>query len=437
VQTRLQTLSPGSGSRMAMGRVWATLIVAQVALTVTLLPASMFHAWTALRFRIGDLGFASGEFLTAQLMLDRTTAAPGDDGEREFTARFAALHRELDRRVHEDVTVSDVTFSMAGVGEERAVVLEIEGHPPPIDPVDYNVVAGTKRGHLVWFNRVAINFFDAFHVPVIMGRGLQTFDAGLTRPTTGVLVSRTLVDSLFSGANPLGTRVRYVGRSREAAERDVVLDRWYEIVGVVPDFPTMRSLDRTAASRVYHAAAFGDIQPAELAIRIRTADPSAFAGTLREIGASVDPNLQLRDIATAESVFKREEGLMRLIGITVTMVMLSVIVLAAAGMYALMAFTVAQRRREIGIRAALGANRHRLLAGIFARALGQIAAGVVVGLAGAFALEGVFEGEMFQGRGAVLVPLVILVMAVVGTIAIAAPARRGLSIQPTEALREE
>ncbi len=437
VHTRLQTLSPGSGSRMAMGRVWATLIVAQVALTVTLLPAAMFHAWTALRFRTGDVGFASRDVLTTQLVLDRTTAAPTADGDREFTGRFAALQRELDRRLREDATVSDVTFSMTGVGEERALVLEIEGQPPPIDPADYNIVAGTKRGHLVRFNRVAPNFFDAFDVPVIMGRGLQSSDADPGGPVPGVVVNRMLVETLLGGANPLGTRVRYIGRSREAAERDVVLDRWYEIVGVVPDFPAMQSLDTTPESRLYHPAAFGDVQPAEIAIRIRGTDPTTFAGKLREIGASVDPDLQLRDIATIESILKREQGLMRLIGTTVALVMLSVIVLAAAGIYALMSFTVAQRRREIGIRAALGANRNRLLAGIFARALAQIATGVAVGGAGALALESVLESELLQGQGIVLVPLVMLVMAIVGMIAAAGPARRGLSIQPTEALREE
>ena len=435
VHIRLQTLSPGSGSRMVMGKVWAALIVAQVALTVMVLPASMFHAWTALRFRTGDPGYAAREFLTAQLVLDRETAAPTADGNREFTARFATIHRELDRRVREAATVSEVTFSMAAVGEERAVVLEIEGQPAPLDPVGYGIAAGTKRGHLVWFNRVATNFFDAFDVPVIMGRGLQASDAGLE--ASAVLVNRTLVDTLFGGASPLGARVRYVGRSGEARERDVVLDRWYEIVGVVPDFPTTRSLDPRPMGRLYHAAAFGDVQPAEIAMRIRGADPTAFADPLREIGASVDPNLQVRDIVTADSLIMREQGLMRLVGTAIVIVMLSVIVLAAAGIYALMSFTVAQRRREIGIRAALGANRNRLLAGIFARALGQITAGVAVGLVGAFALETVLEGEMFQGQGIVLIPLVMLVMAIVGTIAVAGPARRGLSIQPTEALREE
>lgn len=439
VLTRLQTLSAGSGSRMQMGRVWTTLIVAQVAFTVAVLPTAMFHAWTALRFRTGDAGFASAEFLTAQLMLDRTAFAPTDDGEREFTARFAATHRQLERRLEEEAVISDVTFSMADAGDELAAVAEIEGREPPADLVDYNIVDGTKRGHLVRFNRIATDFFDAFEVPVIMGRGFQASDTGIAAARTiqGVLVNRTLVDTLLGGANPLGTRIRYVGRSHEADERDVVLDRWYEIVGVVPDFPTTRTLDVERVSRVYHAAAFGDVYPAELAVRVRSHDASTFAGQLRETSAAVDPNLQLRGVYTAEWVLKREQGFMRLIGVTVMLVMLSVIVLSAAGIYAMMAFTVARRRREIGIRAALGADRNRILAGIFSRVLAQLALGAAAGLLGAIGLEQLLEGEMFQRQGAVIVPVVVLLMTTVGVLAAIGPARQGLRIQPTEALREE
>jgi ABC-type antimicrobial peptide transport system permease subunit len=163
----------------------------------------------------------------------------------------------------------------------------------------------------------------------------------------------------------------------------------------------------------------------------------AFANTFRDISAAVDPNLQLRDIATAEIELKREQGLMRLIGVTVVIVMLSVVGLAAAGMYALMSFTVARRRREIGIRAALGADRNRLLAGIFSRALAQLGTGAAAGLLGAFALDQIMEGEMIQRQGAVILPIVALMMIAVGLAAALGPARAGLKIQPIEALREE
>jgi predicted permease len=451
VHTGLQTLSPGSGSRMQMGGVWTTLVVAQVAATVAIMPTAIVLSWWMMQFRTGDPGFASSEFVTAQLLADRATEAPGDAGERAFTHRLAIAHGELDRRLREESRVAEVTFSMAGAGEERAMVLEVEGRDAPLDAVDYNIVEGSRRGHLVRFNRVAINFFEAYEVPVTMGRTFMASDTGRgdttqgVHPTAqsprgggpeGVLVNRTLVDLVFDGANPLGTRIRYVGRSREADARDVVLDRWYEIVGVVADFP-VSSVDSEREGRIYHAAAFGDVYPVDLAVRIRGTDPMAFAGTFRDISVAVEPNLQLRDITTAAIVFERERGFMHLIGITVIIVMLSVVGLASAGMYALMSFTVSRRRREIGIRAALGANRNRILAGIFSRVIGQLAAGVAVGLLLAVALEQVIEGDAFQGYGAVLLPVVILTMTIVGVLAAIGPARRGLSIQPTEALREE
>jgi predicted permease len=438
VQAGLQTLSPGSGSRMQMGRVWTALIVAQVAFTAALLPTAIFLTWMVSPLRWGPPPFASREFLVAQLTSDRTTEAPTADGEREFTDRLALLHRELDRRLREDSRVSDVTFSMIGIGDERAAVLEIEGREAPIDPVDYNIVEGSKRGRLVRFNRVAPNFFEAYEVPVIMGRTFMPSDAGSADATTpGVLVNRGFVDEVFGGANPLGVRIRYVGRSREANARDLQLQRWYEIVGVVPDFPNESSLENEREGRVYHAANLGDVYPATLSVRVRDRDPMAFADTFRAISTAVDPRLQLHDIASTQMMIERGRGMMRLIGATITIVMGSVIALAAAGMYALMSFTVARRRREIGIRAALGADRNRLLAGIFARVFAQLGAGAILGLLIAVALERVIEGQMFQGQGAVVLPAVIVVLTTVGVLAALGPARKGLSIQPIEALRDE
>ena len=430
VQARLQTLSAGGGARMQMGPLWTTLIVAQVALTVTVLPAAMFFTWDGLRLRPTTAGFASGQFVSATLTHDRSSEPATSPGDAAFLSRFAAEHAELDKALRANPAVVDVTYSLVSAGEELAMVLSAEDRPLPADPADYNIVDGTKAGHLVRYNRVATNFFDAFDVPIVLGRGFTAADLG----TDHVIVDRRLADNVFGGGNPLGRRVKYVGHSREAGFDAMALDRWFEIVGVVPGFPD-NALD--AEPQVYHPASYGDIHPVRIGVRVRAADPASFTNTLRNLAATVNPNLQLREITTIEMIVKQEQGLFRMIGFTVGLVMMSVIALSAAGIYALMSFTVAKRRREIGIRAALGADRNRLLIGIFSRALAQVGAGVAIGMIGAFGLEQILEGEMLQGFGVVILPVVALVMTVTGVLATIGPARQGLGIQPIEALRDE
>lgn len=208
-------------------------------------------------------------------------------------------------------------------------------------------------------------------------------------------------------------------------------------MGVVPDFPPAADDRRDAIGRVYHPVGPGDLRSAMLAVRVRGTHPGRFGSKLREITAAVDPDLQLRNVSYFMEAAQREQGLMRLIGVTLIGITLSVVVLSGAGIYALMSFTVARRRKEIGIRSALGADPRRILSGIFSRALAQLGAGALLGLLGAVGLEQLLEGETLQGHGAVILPLVAALMTIVGLIAAYAPARRGLSIEPTEALREE
>ena len=434
VHTRLQTLSPGSGSRMQMGRLWTALIVAQVAVTVALLPMATYFAWSSLRLQSGG-GYATAEFLSASPSLDRTAAPTTEAGDKAFAARYGDALAEIERRLKDDSRVREVTFSLTSPGRELAVVLEAEGVPQPVDAVDDNI-EGTKRGTLVRFNCVTANFFSAFDVPVSIGRGLTAADASADAAgvTPGVLVSRGLVDQVFSGANPLGRRIKYVG---EAPSRNVVLERWYEIVGVVPDFPVPGSFDDESEGRVYHAVAAGDLYPARLNVRVRTGDPAALADPLRDLSASIDPGVLLLDVSTAEIAFKQAQGMMRLIGVSLALVILSVILLSSAGIYSLMSFTVARRRREIGIRAALGANRNRILVGIFSRVLAQLGAGAVLGLIAAVGLEQILEGDMVRNYRAMLLPLVVVLMMTIGVIAAIGPVRQGLRIQPIEALRDE
>ena len=129
--------------------------------------------------------------------------------------------------------------------------------------------------------------------------------------------------------------------------------------------------------------------------------------------------------------------MIRLVALAVSLVLLTVLLFSAAGVYSLMSFTVAQRRREIGIRAALGASSMGLLRSVFSRVAVQVAIGVVLGAIGAMAIAPASEGAVLAGRLAIVTPAIALTMVVVGVVAAYGPARRSLRIQPTEALRGE
>jgi ABC-type antimicrobial peptide transport system permease subunit len=167
-------------------------------------------------------------------------------------------------------------------------------------------------------------------------------------------------------------------------------------------------------------------------VRVRGADASGYIRRLRAVALETNAALQIEDPITMDEAGRQMKSMMRTVALGVLVVTLSVILLSAAGIYAMMSFTVARRRREIGIRAALGAPPAQLLRAVFSRAAMQLSVGVLVGLALAAVIDLGLEG----GYTALLAPVAVL-MLMVGMLAAAGPARRGLRIQPIEALRED
>jgi ABC-type antimicrobial peptide transport system permease subunit len=170
-------------------------------------------------------------------------------------------------------------------------------------------------------------------------------------------------------------------------------------------------------------------------VRFAGAVPSTFVNRFRHIGAEVDPALQLTNVGVLSDRLDELRAVMRSVAWTIALLTASVLLLSAAGIYALMSFTVAQRTREIGIRTALGAPPRRLVLSVCGRAAWQIVAGVVVGSvlsAGAFIAIGV--GVV---RAMPLLLGVAAIMAVVALLATLGPARRGVRIPAMEALRAE
>jgi putative ABC transport system permease protein len=208
--------------------------------------------------------------------------------------------------------------------------------------------------------------------------------------------------------------------------------RWYEVVGVVGNLPVT-----TDAGVAYHAAAPGQVHPAHLQLRLR-GGPAGLAARLRDVAARVDPTLHVEEVRTLAEIYREKRFGDNLGAIIVGSVTGSVLLLSAAGLYALMAFTVAQRRREIGIRSALGAQPGHLVAAVFRRAFWQIGAGSAAGMLAAYLAGRYVPIEQIGGLPIPgILPGAAAFMLLVGVLASLGPARRGLRIDPTEALRSE
>jgi putative ABC transport system permease protein len=173
------------------------------------------------------------------------------------------------------------------------------------------------------------------------------------------------------------------------------------------------------------------VPAAEVNLAVRVRDPEAFATRLRAVAAEVDPTIRLTDVQPLTNVGGGEAKANWALTSVAWLVGFIVLLLSATGIHALMAFTVARRTREIGIRAALGASQGRIVVGIFSRAFLQISGGILAGSALAALL----------GLGSMRQVLLLLaadgIMLVVGLTACAVPLRRALRIEPTEALRSE
>jgi hypothetical protein len=399
-----------------LGKAWTAVVVAQVALSVAVLPMSVEFAWDTLRPAFLGPGFRADEFLTARLsMVAREAPAAAAE-------RFSVLRAEVVRQLEAQPGIAAVTMSESEPFAERNVDVEADSAGP-----GGSVVQDRKS---VAFNQVDGAFFDAFGIPLLAGRG---FDAGDPQ-RRAVIVNRSFVNRVLTGANPLGRAVRVVNRNGPVAE--------YEIVGLVgdqfaqSDQPTMyRPLPPVAA-----VPEPGDVLSVRLAMHTGSPIPSGLEGRLREIAAALHPALRIDDLQPLDEIYWYL-SLPDYIGASgLAVLALGIVLFSVAGIYTLMAFTVVQRRREIGIRSALGASPRRLVLGIFRRVLVPVSAGVALGGLTALLLDFYLSPLLFVREGGRPLPWILpaaeAFVLLVGVIAVSGPTRRALGVDPVEALRE-
>ena len=390
------------GTRPGLGRTWTTLLALQVAVAVAVLPVGAQVIWGISKPSLFGPGMDVDRFLTGWLVME------GDD------SRFGARQSELVQRLRAEAAVSGVTLSADPLMDESGAKVEVE-------------LGGRRATGRVAVNRVDPAFFDVFGARVRMGRTFEATDFGGGH-SQSIVVTRTFATEITGTENVLGRRVRYV--TRQDAHAPPEPERWYEIVGVVEDFPS----DYDQAT-VYHPLQPGPVR--QVTVTLRVGPNAALAATrLREVTRAIDPGMRIARLRSLGEVYRQRGSVGSTLGFMLGSVMLIVVFFALAGMYTLMAFIVAQRWREIGVRCALGASPGRLVTEIFGRSLVPLAIGASVGCLLALLIDASIQLEDVGGLSIPgVVPATATFMILVGVLALAGPARRAIRINPVEALR--
>jgi hypothetical protein len=296
-----------------------------------------------------------------------------------------------------------------------ALEMEQDGAPPARLQGDYE--GGFAMA------AVGPGYHDAFEAKLVTGRALQAGDAGA--PNRPVVVNEAFVRAL--GKSPVGARVRVLPRGSEREPGP-----WREIVGVITD-PKVFPAEGGGVASLTRAASPADLDPVIVVVRV-AAHAAPLAPRVATLARQVDADLQLRDIATLEEVVAKERNSNVLGSVVLGGVLPVAAILSAAGLYALMAVAVQRRTREIGIRITLGANPGHVLRTVFARAGRQLGGGILAG--NSIILLIAWRSESLTTDLVVTSVITTVIMAAVGVLACALPARRALRVQPTEALRQ-
>ena len=201
---RLARLGAGAlagRTTVRLGGTWTTLVIAQVAFSVAVLPLAAELAWGTLRTGVVGPGFAAEEYATARVALE---------GGRSVL--FGNRQRELARRLLADPGISGVAAALRPPGEEPWVFVDIEGRDAPTETLN-----GRLPGFPARFNQVDASFFEIYQVPTLIGRGFAAGD--VAAEPDAVIVNRNFAETIAPGGNALGRRFRYVRARRAGGER--------------------------------------------------------------------------------------------------------------------------------------------------------------------------------------------------------------------------
>ena len=302
--------------------------------------------------------------------------------------------------------------------------LDLSSHGSAAYPEGYTSAEG-RDGVSVEFNHVSPGYFEALRIPLLAGRDFTDGDMAATEPA--VIVSRTFAEEVWPGVDPLGRPVRVFGDGRETRT----------VVGVVED---VKNQLITEERHPFVYVPLWQLYRPSTSVVVRAAGGIAtVAPALREGILATDPSLSLSPVIALDRYTSVGVLPQRVAAAVTTVLGAFALLLSGLGIYGVVAFAVARRTREIGVRMALGAGRRSVMGSVLAGGLGLALPGIVIGGVAAvavghlmrFLLLGLSPADPLA-LGGVAASLLVVVVA-----ASAVPARRASAVEPMEALRSE
>jgi putative ABC transport system permease protein len=396
-------------------RLRGLLVVAEVSMALVLLIGAGLLLKSFTRLRETKLGFNPDHVLTASVTLPEAThptAALKKAYYQQSLARLAARPETQAVGLITSLPLGDTGLSMRGG-------LNVEG-----EPEERSGVSATKLA-------ASGGYFRALGIPLLKGRA---FDDRDTADSPGALIiSETLARSLWPNEDAIGKRIN-IGLPGET---------WREVVGVVgdvkqselgaPPAPALYQPVQQISERLHWLLG-------ETTFVIRTAtEPHSFVASLRSELQAVDRELPLYNVATMEQIVSKSVADPRFYTLLLGSFSGLALILAAAGIYSVISYSVTQRMREIGIRLALGAQPGAILRLVVSQGMALTLAGLALGLGGAFALTRVLSEFLYQVSvtDPATFALLSLSLAAVALLACWIPARRATKVDPLVALRRE
>jgi putative ABC transport system permease protein len=272
---------------------------------------------------------------------------------------------------------------------------------------------------------ISPSYFDVLRVTLVAGRAFTSLDLAGSEPV--IIVGRDFAAKAWPGADPIGRRVR-VGFDKDAP--------WRTVVGVAPPLSTIRTPD---VKEIVYTPILQSPQLGFTLLASTPGDPLALTPGVRSALQQIDEDMALFNPNSVAAFYAAQGWHFRVFGGLFMSFGFAALLLASAGLYGVMAFSVRRRTGEIGVRMALGASRRRIIRMVLVQGMWRCLVGIVLGLAPAYWLGGAMRELLFNVTPAdpLVISLTVLCLATAGFLASFIPALRAASVDPLAALRTE